>query len=254
MKEILKTDNLCKDFKKQKAVNNVSITVRENSIYGLLGPNGAGKSTLLSLISRLLPKEKGYLYIKGQEIESWDSLNLAKELSMLKQKVDYQVKLTVEELISFGRYPYSQGRLSTEDYQKIDQAITYMNLDTFRKRRIDQLSGGQLQRVNIAMILAQDTDIILLDEPLNNLDIKQGILMMKTLRSLVDDLGKTVVVVIHDVNVASQFVDVMVAFKDGKVFSHGSPDQVMTEDILGRLYDMKITIADIDGKKICLYR
>ena len=129
-----------------------------------------------------------------------------------------------------------------------------MNQDTFRKRRIDQLSGGQLQRVNIAMILAQDTDIILLDEPLNNLDIKQGILMMKTLRSLVDDLGKTVVVVIHDVNVASQFVDVMVAFKDGKVFSHGSPDQVMTEDILGRLYDMKITIADIDGKKICLYR
>ena len=138
------------------------------------------------MISRLLPKEKGYLYIKGQEIESWDSLNLAKELSMLKQKVDYQVKLTVEELISFGRYPYSQGRLSTEDYQKIDQAITYMNLDTFRKRRIDQLSGGQLQRVNIAMILAQDTDIILLDEPLNNLDIKQGILMMKTLRSLVE--------------------------------------------------------------------
>ena len=129
-----------------------------------------------------------------------------------------------------------------------------MNIDSLRKRRIDQLSGGQLQRVNIAMILAQDTDIILLDEPLNNLDIKQGILMMKTLRSLVDDLGKTVVVVIHDINVASQFVDVMVAFKDGKVFSHGSPDQVMTEDILGRLYDMKITIADIDGKKICLYR
>ena len=236
------------------ALNEISLKIQEGALTGIIGPNGAGKSTLLSLISRLLPKEKGYLYIKGQEIESWDSLNLAKELSMLKQKVDYQVKLTVEELISFGRYPYSQGRLSTEDYQKIDQAITYMNLDTFRKRRIDQLSGGQLQRVNIAMILAQDTDIILLYEPLNNLDIKQGILMMKTLRSLVDDLGKTVVVVIHDVNVASQFVDVMVAFKDGKVFSHGSPDQVMTEDILGRLYDMKITIADIDGKKICLYR
>ena len=247
-------NSISKKIRNTVILNDLNMTVYENDIYGFIGQNGAGKSTLLSLISRLLPKEKGYLYIKGQEIESWDSLNLAKELSMLKQKVDYQVKLTVEELISFGRYPYSQGRLSTEDYQKIDQAITYMNLDTFRKRRIDQLSGGQLQRVNIAMILAQDTDIILLDEPLNNLDIKQGILMMKTLRSLVDDFGKTVVVVIHDVNVASQFVDVMVAFKDGKVFSHGSPDQVMTEDILGRLYDMKITIADIDGKKICLYR
>ena len=250
----MKLKNIDKSIQKQDILQGISLEVSPQKLTAFIGPNGAGKSTLLSLISRLLPKEKGYLYIKGQEIESWDSLNLAKELSMLKQKVDYQVKLTVEELISFGRYPYSQGRLSTEDYQKIDQAITYMNLDTFRKRRIDQLSGGQLQRVNIAMILAQDTDIILLDEPLNNLDIKQGILMMKTLRSLVDDLGKTVVVVIHDVNVASQFVDVMVAFKDGKVFSHGSPDQVMTEDILGRLYDMKITIADIDGKKICLYR
>ena len=244
---MINIDKVSKSYGKDQVLDEVGLSIDKGKFTAFIGPNGAGKSTLLSLISRLLPKEKGYLYIKGQEIESWDSLNLAKELSMLKQKVDYQVKLTVEELISFGRYPYSQGRLSTE-------AITYMNLDTFRKRRIDQLSGGQLQRVNIAMILAQDTDIILLDEPLNNLDIKQGILMMKTLRSLVDDLGKTVVVVIHDVNVASQFVDVMVAFKDGKVFSHGSPDQVMTEDILGRLYDMKITIADIDGKKICLYR
>ena len=232
---MINIDKVSKSYGKDQVLDEVGLSIDKGKFTAFIGPNGAGKSTLLSLISRLLP-------------------NLAKELSMLKQKVDYQVKLTVEELISFGRYPYSQGRLSTEDYQKIDQAITYMNLDTFRKRRIDQLSGGQLQRVNIAMILAQDTDIILLDEPLNNLDIKQGILMMKTLRSLVDDLGKTVVVVIHDVNVASQFVDVMVAFKDGKVFSHGSPDQVMTEDILGRLYDMKITIADIDGKKICLYR
>ena len=208
-------------MEKIKFLMKFGLSIDKGKFTAFIGPNGAGKSTLLSLISRLLPKEKGYLYIKGQEIESWDSLNLAKELSMLKQKVDYQVKLTVEELISFGRYPYSQGRLSTEDYQKIDQAITYMNLDTFRKRRIDQLSGGQLQRVNIAMILAQDTDIILLDEPLNNLDIKQGILMMKTLRSLVDDFGKTVVVVIHDVNVASQFVDVMVAFKDGKFLVTG---------------------------------
>lgn len=187
---MINIDKVSKSYGKDQVLDEVGLSIDKGKFTAFIGPNGAGKSTLLSLISRLLPKEKGYLYIKGQEIESWDSLNLAKELSMLKQKVDYQVKLTVEELISFGRYPYSQGRLSTEDYQKIDQAITYMNLDTFRKRRIDQLSGGQLQRVNIAMILAQDTDIILLDEPLNNLDIKQGILMMKTLRSLVDDFGK----------------------------------------------------------------
>ena len=163
---MINIDKVSKSYGKDQVLDEVGLSIDKGKFTAFIGPNGAGKSTLLSLISRLLPKEKGYLYIKGQEIESWDSLNLAKELSMLKQKVDYQVKLTVEELISFGRYPYSQGRLSTEDYQKIDQAITYMNLDTFRKRRIDQLSGGQLQRVNIAMILAQDTDIILLDEPL----------------------------------------------------------------------------------------
>ncbi len=245
---------ISKSYGDNPVLDTVDLAIESGKFTAFIGPNGAGKSTLLSLISRLMPKEEGYLYIKGQEIDSWDSVELAKELSMLKQKIDYQVKLTVEELISFGRYPYSKGRLSTEDYQNIDRAITYMDLDNFRHRRIDQLSGGQMQRVNIAMILAQDTDIILLDEPLNNLDIKQGILMMKTLRRLVDDLGKTVVVVIHDINIASQFVDVMVAFKDGKVFRQGTPDQVMTADVLGELYDMTLTIADIDGKKICLYR
>ncbi|KXT75914.1 iron ABC transporter ATP-binding protein [Streptococcus sp. DD12] len=243
-----------KTYGDSPVLDGVDLAIAPGKFTAFIGPNGAGKSTLLSLISRLMPKEDGYLYIKGQEIDSWDSVDLAKELSMLKQKIDYQVKLTVEELISFGRYPYSKGRLSTEDYQKIDRAISYMDLEAFRHRRIDQLSGGQMQRVNIAMILAQDTDIILLDEPLNNLDIKQGILMMKTLRRLVDDLGKTVVVVIHDINIASQFVDAMVAFKDGKVFRQGTPDQVMTADVLGELYDMTLTIADIDGKKICLYR
>lgn len=218
---MINIDKVSKSYGKDQVLDEVGLSIDKGKFTAFIVQMVWKIYTFVLDQSVSCHKEKGYLYIKGQEIESWDSLNLAKELSMLKQKVDYQVKLTVEELISFGRYPYSQGRLSTEDYQKIDQAITYMNLDSLRKRRIDQLSGGQLQRVNIAMILAQDTDIILLDEPLNNLDIKQGILMMKTLRSLVDDLGKTVVVVIHDVNVASQFVDVMVAFKDGKVLVTG---------------------------------
>lgn len=250
---MIQMENISKNYGPTPVLEDIQLGIGEGKFTAFIGPNGAGKSTLLSLISRLMPKEEGLLYIKGQEIEAWDSVDLAKELSMLKQRVDYQVKLTVEELISFGRYPYSKGRLTVADKEQIDKAIAYMELDALRKRPIDQLSGGQLQRVNIAMILAQDTDIILLDEPLNNLDIKQGILMMKTLRNLVDELGKTVVVVIHDINVASQFVDYMVAFKDGQVFSQGSPDQVMTQDVLSRLYDMELTIADINGKKICLY-
>lgn len=251
---MIKMENISKKYGTNPILDEIGLNIEKAKFTAFIGPNGAGKSTLLSLISRLLPKEQGLLYIKGQEIESWDSVELAKELSMLKQKVDYQVKLTVEELISFGRYPYSKGRLTAVDQEHINQAISYMELENFRHRPIDQLSGGQLQRVNIAMILAQDTEIILLDEPLNNLDIKQGILMMKTLRRLVDDLHKTVVVVIHDINVASQFVDQMVAFKDGKVYAQGQPHEVMTETILSSLYDMELTIADIDGKKICLHK
>ena len=164
------------------------------------------------------------------------------------------MKLTVEELVAFGRFPYSHGRLTKKDQEKIDEAITYMDLQPFRKRMIDTLSGGQLQRVFIAMVLAQDTDIVLLDEPLNNLDIKQGISMMKILRSLVDDLGKTVIIVIHDINIASQFVDEMVAFKDGKVFCSGTPHQVMVKEILDNLYDMDLILDEINGNRICVYQ
>lgn len=250
---MIQIHDLSKQYGDNPVLNQVSLSVQPGLFTALIGPNGAGKSTLLSIISRLLPKDGGQLYIKGQEIETWDSGALAQELSMLKQRIDHQAKLTVEELVSFGRYPYSKGRLTAEDREKIERALVYMELEQFRQRRIDQLSGGQLQRVHIAMILAQDTDIILLDEPLNNLDIKQGILMMRILRRLVDELGKTVLIVIHDINVASQFVDYMIAFKDGQLFCQGSPAEVMTEPVLDSLYEMDLTIADVNGKKICLY-
>ncbi len=144
--------------------------------------------------------------IKDKEIEAWSSDELAKELTMLKQQLYYQMKLTVEELVAFGRFPYSHGRLTKKDQGKIDEAITYMDLQLFRRRMIDTLSGGQLQRMFIAMVLAQDTDIVLLDEPLNNLDIKQGISMIKILRSLDDDLGKTVRLRMEKFSVQERFI------------------------------------------------
>ena len=173
---------------------------------------------------------------------------------MLRQQLSYQTKFTVYELIAFGRFPYSQGRLTEEDRQKIEEAIGYMELDSFRDRMIDTLSGGQLQRVFIAMVLAQDTETILLDEPLNNLDIKQSVAMMKTLRRLVQELNKTIVIVIHDINMASQFADEIVAFKDGRVFAAGTPQEVMVKEVLNPLYDMDLYIDQINGKYICLYQ
>src|SRR5699024_10127081 len=123
------------------------------------------------------------------------------------------VKLTVRELISFGRFPYSEGRLKRFDWQKVDEAISYMELEELEDKYIDELSGGQRQRAYIAMVLAQDTEYILLDEPLNNLDMRHSVQILKTLRRLVDELGKTIVIVIHDINFASCYSDEIVALK-----------------------------------------
>ena len=245
--------NVGKSFGNQAILEDIQLNISPSKFTAFIGPNGAGKSTLLSIMSRLLKKDQGFLSIKGKEIEAWNSKELAKELTILKQKINYQSKLTVEELVSFGRFPYSQDRLTKEDFKKVEQALEYLDILDLRDRFIDTLSGGQLQRVFIAMVLTQDTDFILLDEPLNNLDIKQSISMMKILRSLVDDLGKTIIIVIHDINIASQYVDEIVAFKDGKVFYQGTTNQVMRKEILDPLYEMDITLGESNGNKACIY-
>ncbi|MGT2910291.1 iron ABC transporter ATP-binding protein [Streptococcus cameli] len=249
----MKLESVEKHFREETVLRHISLDIPPANLTAFIGPNGAGKSTLVNIMSRLLPKDKGQLWIKGQEIEAWDDKELAKELSLLKQSQYYQVKLRVEELVAFGRFPYSGNTLGKEDELKINQAISYMELETLRNRYIHTLSGGQLQRVFIAMVLAQDTDIILLDEPLNNLDMKQSMAMMTILRKLVDELGKTVVIVIHDINIASRYVDYMVAFKNGEIFKSGLTKEVMTKSILDELYDMSVNLIEVDGKQICIY-
>ena len=249
----MKLENIDKSIQKQDILQDISLEVSPQKLTAFIGPNGAGKSTLLSIMSRLTKKDQGILSIKGREIESWNSQELAKELTILKQKINYQAKLTVEELVSFGRFPYSRGRLKAEDWEKIRETLDYLELTNLKDRYIDSLSGGQLQRVFIAMVLAQDTDFILLDEPLNNLDIKQSVSMMQILKRLVEELGKTVIIVLHDINMASQYADEIVAFKDGQVFCKGTTAQIMQADLLSQLYEIPIKLADINGKKICIY-
>ena len=249
----MKLENIDKSIQKQDILQDISLEVSPQKLTAFIGPNGAGKSTLLSIMSRLTKKDQGILSIKGREIESWNSQELAKELTILKQKINYQAKLTVEELVSFGRCPYSRGRLKAEDWEKIRETLDYLELTNLKDRYIDSLSGGQLQRVFIAMVLAQDTDFILLDEPLNNLDIKQSVSMMQILKRLVEELGKTIIIVLHDINMASQYADEIVAFKDGQVFCKGTTAQIMQADLLSQLYEIPIKLADINGKKICIY-
>lgn len=245
--------NVSKQYGNKKVVDQVSIQVPKGKITSFIGPNGAGKSTLLSMISRLIEKDSGDILIAGKEIGKWKSNELAKTMSILKQSNHINIRLTVKELVSFGRFPYSQGNLTEEDEKYVNEAIRYMELEEFQDRYMDQLSGGQSQRAFIAMVIAQNTEYIFLDEPLNNLDMKHSVQIMKVLRRLVDELGKTVIIVIHDINFASCYSDYIVALKDGKIIKEGPTTEIMDPRALKEIYDMDIRIEDIDGKQIGIY-
>ncbi|KPV59226.1 iron ABC transporter ATP-binding protein [Paenibacillus sp. A3] len=245
--------NVTKAYGNKRVVDQVSVKVNKGSITAFIGPNGAGKSTLLSMMSRLLTRDEGEVWIEGKEIGQYKSGELAKKISILKQSNHIGIRLTVRELVSFGRFPYSQGKLTKEDWTFVDEAIRYMELEDMQHKYIDQLSGGQRQRAYIAMVIAQNTEYILLDEPLNNLDMKHSVQIMKVLRRLVDELGKTIVIVIHDINFASCHADYIVALKDGKLVREGPTAEIIEESVLKDIYDMDIHIEDINENKICVY-
>lgn len=245
--------NVSKTYGSRKVIEDVSVNIPKGKITSFIGPNGAGKSTLLSMMSRLISIDEGEIFIDDEEIRRCKSNELAQKISILKQSNHINLRLTVKELVSFGRFPYSQGRLSKEDWHFINEAIRYMELEDMKDKYLDQLSGGQRQRAYIAMVIAQDTEYILLDEPLNNLDMKHSVQIMKILRRLVDELDKTIVIVIHDINFASCYSDEIIALKEGRIVSQGKTDDMIRSSILKDIYDMDIEIENINNRKICVY-
>ena len=234
-------------------VRDVSLRLPRRGVTSIIGPNGAGKSTLLSMISRLLPMSAGTVTVDGLDVTRTPSDILARRLSILRQDNRVSSRLTVRDLVEFGRYPYSKGRLTTEDRAHAARAIGYLDLEPLADRFLDQLSGGQRQRAYVAMVLCQDTDYVLFDEPLNNLDMKHAVGMMKLLRRAADDLGKTIVLVLHDINFASCYSDYLVAMRDGAVVHHGTPAEIMTGPVIRAVYDMDVEIQDVRGHRISNY-
>ncbi|OUS76416.1 iron ABC transporter ATP-binding protein [Paenibacillus sp. MY03] len=250
---MIEIKGLTKLFGKKPVVEDVSITIEPGTITSFIGPNGAGKSTLLSMVSRLLDADTGEVLLDRNNVKKWNSSEFAKRVSILKQANHINVRLTVRELVAFGRYPYSKGRLTSADEKFVDQAIAYMNLGEMQDKFLDELSGGQKQRAFIAMVIAQDTEYILLDEPLNNLDMKHSVQIMKILRNLVDELGKTVIIVLHDINFASVYSDRIVALKNGRLVKDGPTHEIIKTDSLRDIFDMDIPIQDQNGCRICVY-
>lgn len=250
---MIEVRNVIKKYGEATVVDRVSIEIQKGAITSFIGPNGAGKSTLMSIMSRLIDKDGGEVIIEGRPLNEWDNKELSKKVSILKQSNHTNLRLTIKELVSFGRFPYSQGNLTKEDWEHIDQAIAYMELTDIQDKYLHQLSGGQRQRAYIAMVIAQDTEYILLDEPLNNLDMKHSVEIMKTLRSLVENKGKTVVLVIHDINFASCYSDYIVAMNDGVLVKGGETQQIICQDVLCKIYDLDFNIQEVNNNRICVY-
>lgn len=246
-------EKLTKKYDGKAVVDSVSFEIPKGKVISLIGPNGAGKSTVMGMISRLIAQDTGLVSFDGKDISKWKSKELAKRLAILTQTNNIQMKLTVRELVAFGRFPYSGGRLIEEDEVLIDKAIRYMELEEFEDRFIDELSGGQRQRAYIAMVIAQDTEYVLLDEPTNNLDIYHATNMMKIVRRLCDELGKTVVLVLHEINYAAFYSDYICAFVDGKIAKFGTVNEVMTKENLSEIYRVDFEIQEIQGKPLSIY-
>ncbi|HEY8345936.1 MAG TPA: ABC transporter ATP-binding protein [Symbiobacteriaceae bacterium] len=250
---MIDVQNVTKRYGQKTVLDAVSLRIQPRAVTAFIGPNGAGKSTLLSIICRLVPKDGGEVWIDGKEISQYRPFELARKLSILRQTNHLPIRLTVRDLVAFGRFPHSRGRLTREDQRHVDAAIRYTGLEDLQDKYLDQLSGGQRQRAFIAMVLAQDTPYVFLDEPLNNLDMKHAVHTMQLLRRLVDDLGKTVAVVLHDINLAASYADRIVAFKDGRLIREGTTEEMVRSDVLRQVFDMEIPVAELEGCKFCIY-
>ena len=231
----------------------VSLQIPKQRFTAIIGPNGAGKSTLLSLVSRLMPMSSGAVSVDGLDVATTASDALSRVLAILRQDNQSALRLTVRDLVGFGRFPHSKGRLTPEDLRHVEDALDYLQLQPLAERFLDELSGGQRQRAYIAMVLCQDTPYMLLDEPLNNLDMAHAVAMMKLLRRAVDERGKTVVVVLHDINFAACYADHIIAMKDGAVAHEGSPQQVVQDEVLSALYGIEVTVHEVKGQRLCHY-
>ncbi|MDO4450760.1 MAG: ATP-binding cassette domain-containing protein [Moraxella sp.] len=246
---MIQVENVNHNIGNLAILKDVNFTLPTGQIVALIGANGAGKSTLFNLMARMYVLQSGKISFDGNDINTTSDSQMAKVVAMLAQENHIQGRLRVRELLMFGRYPYHQGRPTQADKDKVEEMIATFELESLAERFLSDLSGGQRQRVLIAMVVCQDTPYLLLDEPLNNLDMYHAGRLMRQMKVLANQ-GKTVVIVLHDINQASQFADTVVMMKQGEVVSVGTPKEVLTVENMKTLYGVDVTVLMHEGKPI----
>lgn len=248
---MIKTQDIQLKLGNSHILNQVAVDVPEQQVTALIGPNGAGKSTLLHIIARLRKQDAGQVFFNARDVGDYSFNELARKLSVLRQESHIGSRLRVRELVAFGRYPHNKGRRTAEDEAIIHQALRDFELDELAERFLDTLSGGQRQRALLAMNFAQQTATVLLDEPLNNLDLSHARRLMQLVRTHAGQ-GRTFVLVLHDLNYAARYADYIIAMKGGEVFAQGETAQVFETELLSALYDTEINIVQVDGQPVAL--
>lgn len=250
------TKNLNISYGNVDIVKDLNLNIPKGKITTIIGANGCGKSTILKTIGRVITPKSGNIYINGKDIYKENPREIAKNMAILPQSPQAPSGLTVEELIAYGRFPHQKGfgKANDKDKDIVNWALEITGIEEFKDRNIDDLSGGQRQRAWIAMALAQETDILLLDEPTTYLDLAHQLEILKLLEDLNKKQGRTIVMVIHELNNAARFADYMIGIKKGRVVCEGSADEVMTKENLKEIFniDAEIVKDPRTKKPVCI--
>ena len=242
----LRTENLTVCYGTNKVLDGVSLALPTGKTTALLGPNGCGKSTLLRTLSRLMTPASGHVYLDGEQIQRYASKEVAKRIGLLAQNATTPGDITVQELVARGRYPHQPlfTRWRKEDDEAVNRAMQATGITGLAQQSVDTLSGGQRQRAWIAMVLAQETSIMLLDEPTTWLDISHQIDLLELLSELNRTQGYTLAAVLHDLNQACRYATHLIALRDGEIVAQGAPKAIVTPELIERIYGMRCMIID----------
>lgn len=252
----IETKNLDIAYDDTLIVRELNMQIPEGKITSIIGANGCGKSTILKAVGRILKPKKGVVHLSGQDISKLSTKEIAKKMAILPQTPTAPSGLTVGELVAYGRFPHQKGfgNLTEEDKRIVKWALTATKLSEFERREVDALSGGQRQRVWIAMALAQQTDLILLDEPTTYLDLAHQLEVLKLLYELNRNQKCTIVMVLHDLNLAARFSDYIIAIQKGAIIEHGAPEEVMTPEVLRKTFNINadVVIEPKSNRPVCI--
>lgn len=257
MEKIIETKNLKIAYDSNIVVPSFNVQIEKGKITSIVGANGSGKSTVLKAISRLIKIKSGDILLEDISLKEIKSKEIAKKMAILPQSPVVFNSLTCQELVSYGRFPYQKGFgvLNNSDKKIIDWAFEITNMYEYKNRFLGSLSGGQRQKVWIAMALAQQTNIILLDEPTTYLDLACQVEVLDLLKKLNKENNTTVIMVLHDLNLASRYSDYIISMKEGNIFSYGTPNEVFNEEMLRNCFKVKGNFINDSNtnKPICVY-